>query len=66
MKKNLNLFYKIVLVFFIISHFHPLNFEGEWIASISYLILLILLGIDITKSTIRNIKELNKKSTKDS
>jgi len=63
---KLNLLYKIVLVFFIISHFHEVNYEEEKLAALSYIVLLLLLAYDIIRSTIVMLKneKRNKKTIK--
>ncbi|TXK78496.1 hypothetical protein [Mesonia sp. K4-1] len=53
---KLNLLYKIVAVFFIIFHFHDVNYEEEKLAAASYLAILLLLGYDITRTTIKMMK----------
>ena len=53
---KLNLLYKIVAVFFIIFHFHDVNYEEEKLAAASYLEILLLLGYDITRTTIKMMK----------
>lgn len=53
---KINLLYKIVAVFFIIFHFHDENYEEEKLAAASYLAILLLLGYDITRTTIKMMK----------
>lgn len=53
---KLNLLYKIVAVFFIIFHFHDVDYEEEKLAAASYLAILLLLGYDITRTTIKMMK----------
>ena len=53
---KLNLLYKIVAVCFIIFHFHDVNYEEEKLAAASYLAILLLLGYDITRTTIKMMK----------
>lgn len=56
-KETLNLLYKIIFVFFLISHFHDTNFDDNKLGTFSYFFLLILLALDLIIMTIKMFKK---------
>jgi hypothetical protein len=55
MKKKLDFLYKIVLVFFVIFHFHPKETDTIFM-SISYFLLLIVFFLDFIRIIISYFK----------
>lgn len=59
MKINFNFLYKIVLVFFVIFHFHPKETDTKFM-SISYFALLFVFFLDFIKTIIDALKNNEK------
>ena len=65
MKGNLNFLYKIVLVFFVIFHFHPKETDTIFM-SISYFLLMIVFFLDFIRIIISYFKSNKIRKDKES